>query len=94
MPPVIRYLIIFATGMLLGAVYFSGLWYTLRRLPDVRHPGITLLRSYLLRVVVVMTGFGLVMNGRSDHLIAALGGFILTREILVRRLGRNSSSPF
>jgi F1F0 ATPase subunit 2 len=85
----IHYLLIFATGMALGALYFAGLWHTLRRLPDTGRPGISLLWSYLLRVSVVMAGFGLVANGRWEHWVAVLGGFILAREILVRCLGRN-----
>lgn len=86
-----RYLLIFVMGMALGTLYFAGLWHTVRRLPDAGRPLRILFWSFLLRAAVAMTGFFLVMNGRWDQLIAALGGFILAREILVRRLGRNAS---
>jgi F1F0 ATPase subunit 2 len=86
-----RILLIFATGAALGAIYFTGLWYTVQRLPDAGRPLSILLWSFILRTALAITGFGLVMNGRWDQLIAALGGFILTREILVRRIGRNTS---
>jgi F1F0 ATPase subunit 2 len=87
----VHLLLIFVAGMALGAIYFAGLWYTVRRLPDAKRPMNCLLGSFLLRVSVALTGFGLVMNGCWDQLIAVLGGFILTREILVRRLGRNTA---
>jgi F1F0 ATPase subunit 2 len=86
-----RYLLIFVMGMVLGTLYFAGLWHTVRRLPDAGQPLRILFWSFLLRAAVAMAGFFLVMNGRWDQLIAALGGFILAREILVRRLGRNAS---
>lgn len=84
----IHYLLIFVIGMALGAIYFAGLWHTVQRLPDAKRPLNFLLWSFLVRVSLAITGFGLVMDGRWDQLIAVLGGFILTREILVRRLGR------
>jgi len=87
----VHLLLIFVIGMALGAIYFAGLWYTIQRLPDAKNPLNCLLGSFLLRVSFALTGLGLVMNGRWDQLIAALGGFILTREILVRRIGRNTS---
>jgi F1F0 ATPase subunit 2 len=86
-----RVLLIFVMGMALGAIYFAGLWYTVRRLPDAKRPLNCLLCSFLLRASIALAGFGLVMDGRWDQLIAVLGGFILTREILVRRLGQYTS---
>jgi F1F0 ATPase subunit 2 len=87
----VRFLLVFATGAALGAIYFAGLWHTVQRLPDTRRPLSILLGSFLLRASIALTGFDLVMNDRWDQLIAALGGFILMREILIRRLGRNTS---
>lgn len=87
----IRYLLIFAAGMALGALYFGGLWHTLRRLPDAGRPLSLLLWSFWVRAVLAVMGLALVMDGRWERLVAALAGFILTREILVRRLGRNTA---
>ncbi len=87
----LRYLLIFLMGTALGAFYFAGLWHTVRRLPDARAPLICLLGIYLLRVSIAMAGFSLAMDVHWDRLIAVLAGFMLTREILVRRLGRTPS---
>ena len=75
--------------MALGFVYFAGLWLTVRNLCDANSPIISLFRSFIIRAAIAMTGFYLIMNGRWDHLISALIGFILIREVLVRRLGRH-----
>jgi F1F0 ATPase subunit 2 len=78
-------------GAALGAFYFGGLWHTVRRLPEARAPLLCLLGSYLLRVPLAMAGLYLATGGRWDRLMAALAGFMLCREILVRRLGRTTS---
>ncbi len=82
-------LIPFGIGVALGAAHFAGLWYTVKGLPDSRHPSLSLLGSALVRISLVMTGFTLLLNGRWEPISAALLGFLLAREILVRRLGRN-----
>jgi F1F0 ATPase subunit 2 len=78
----------FATGMLLGVVYFAGLWLTVRRLPGTPHPARLVFASYVLRLGVVAAI--LVFLGRAGGwpwLVAALGGFLLARHAAVRRMG-------
>jgi F1F0 ATPase subunit 2 len=76
-----------AAGMLLAFFYFRSLWHTVRNLPDFKHPLRCLSVSYAGRVVIVMTGFYLVMGTHPERLAMAMAGFLLTRHILVRRLG-------
>jgi F1F0 ATPase subunit 2 len=87
----IRLILPFMAGLALGAAYFSGLWLTVRRLPDSGRPFASLCWSFLVRTSAVLTGFYLVMGGRWEQLVAALIGFLFMREILVRRLGRAAS---
>jgi len=82
-------LISFGVGIALGLVHFAGLWHTVKHLPESKHPFVSLLGSFLTRMALLMTGFTILMNGRWESLPAALLGFLLAREILVRRLGRN-----
>lgn len=86
-----HYLTVFALGMALGALYFAGLWHTLNRLPEAGAPLRLLLMSFLIRASAAVAGLGLAMDGRPDRLMAALAGFIVMREILVRRLGRKGA---
>ncbi len=87
----IRLLLPFMTGTALGALYFTGLWFTVRNLPDSGRPMALVFWSFMARASIAVTGFYAVMNGRWEQLAAALLGFLLMREILVRRLGRNIS---
>ncbi len=87
----VRLLIPFITGVLLGILYFTGLWITVRRLPDRGRPFASIFWSFLARASLVVIGFYVVMNGRWEQLVSTLLGFIIAREILIRRLGRRTS---
>lgn len=75
-------------GMLLGGLYFSGLWCTVRKLPDSSRPFRLVALSFMIRVSAVLIGFYFIMGGWWVRLAAALLGFILIREFSVRHLGQ------
>ena len=75
-------------GTILGLFYFQGLWQTVVRLPDFRRPAWSVTWSFVARVGIVMTGFFFIMQGHLERLAVAMAGFLLARQILVRRLGR------
>ena len=77
-------------GIALGGVYFAGLWETVRKLPDAEKPVRRMALSFALRTALALTGFYLVMQGDWQRLAAALVGFLLMREILLRRLGKTN----
>jgi F1F0 ATPase subunit 2 len=73
----------FVAGICLGAVFFGGLWWTVRRGLVAKQPALWLLGSALLRTAFVLAGFYLI--GRSDwrRLLVALAGFILVRPVVI-----------
>lgn len=74
------------TGIVLGLIYFLGLWETVRRLPRVRRPVLWMLGNLILRLAFMLTGLYLVGYGHWDRLIAALIGILIIRTFLVRRI--------
>jgi F1F0 ATPase subunit 2 len=80
-------------GLALGMIYFGGLWHTVRKLPETQKPFSTMFWSFTVRTGIVMTGFYIVMGGHWERLVAALLGFILVREMLVRRIGMRTAIP-
>ncbi len=80
-----------AAGLVLGLFYFGGLWLTVQRLPQTRHPGLLAFLSLTIRLGVTLVAFYLVMAGRWERLLVCLAGFLLARFLLVRRLGPISS---
>jgi len=71
-------------GGLLGAIFFGGLWWTVRR--GMASPRIALwfFGSLLLRMSIVLIGFYFVGHGNWERLVACLLGFILARIIVMR----------
>lgn len=74
------------TGILLGILFFGGLWRTTSRLSSVRHPALWMLASMLLRFAIVLAGFLLLArHGGLVSLLIALASFVATRLVIVRK---------
>ena len=85
-----------ASGFAFGALYFGGLWLTVRSVPTMQQPAFWFLVSYVLRISVVLAGFYVVMGGRWERLVACMVGFFLARTLLIRHLrdvGQVSNLP-
>ena len=74
----------FATGVLLGAIFFGGLWWTVRKGLSSTQPALWFLGSLLLRTSLVLTGFYFVARGRWERVLACLLGFVAARLIATR----------
>ncbi len=82
-------------GVLLGAVFFGGLWWTVRKGLSSKHPALWFLGSLLLRTSITVTGFYFVASGHWERLLVCLLGFIMARHIvawLTQSSGRRSNS--
>ena len=83
-------LVAFLAGMGLALIYFRLLWATVKRLCSVRRPLMFVAGSFIARMLMLLSGFYLVMAGQWERLVACLLGFLLMREIYVRRLWRGA----
>ncbi len=81
-----------AVGVVLGAISFGGLWWTVRRGLSSRQPALWFLGSLLLRMALVLVGFYFAGRGDWKRLVACLLGFVFAR-IIVIRLTRASAGP-
>ena len=77
-------------GGILGAVFFAGLWWTVRRGVSSNRPALWFIVSLLLRSSIVLTGFYLVSSDDWRRLPACLVGFVMV-QFLVTRLTRSVS---
>src|ERR1035437_7095310 len=76
-----------AAGVLLGAMFYGGLWWTVRRGVSSKRVALWFLGSVLLRVGVALAGFYFVAGGHWQRLLRCLLGFVMAR-IAVTRLTR------
>lgn len=75
-------LLAWVAGVLLGAVFFGGLWWTVRKGLSSKHPALWFLGSLLLRTSITVTGFCFVASGHWERLLVCLLGFIMARHIV------------
>ena len=88
MREVLVLLLALVAGIFLGALFFGGLWWTVRRGLTSHQPALWFLGSMLVRAAIAVSGFYYFMQGDWRRLLACLGGFLLAR-ICVVRLTRN-----
>jgi len=74
-------------GVFLGAFFFGGLWWTVRKGVASKQPSLWFLGSLLLRTGITLAGFYLVSGGQWQRLLACLLGFALARFIVTRLAG-------
>ncbi|KGO35627.1 MAG: N-ATPase subunit AtpR [Desulfoprunum sp.] len=71
----------FVGGLLLGGLFFYGLWWTVRKGLASPRPALWFVGSFIVRAAVVTLGFYALAGGRWSRLAAALVGFILARLV-------------
>jgi len=78
----------FFAGVLLGALFFGGLWWTVQKGVRSERPALWFLGSLLLRIGMILAGFCFVSQGHWSRLVVCLLGFLIARVIVVKRLTR------
>jgi len=76
-----------AAGVVIGAIFFGGLWWTVRKGVSSRFPVLWFFGSLLLRTSMAVAGFYLVSGGRWERLLVCLSGFVMARFIVTRLAG-------
>ena len=74
-------------GVLLGAMFFGGLWWTVQKGVSSKQPAIWFFGSLLLRMSTVLAGFYFVSNGHWERLLMCLLGCVIARFIVTRLTG-------
>lgn len=81
-----------AAGVLLGAFFFGGLLWTVRKCLSSRQPALWVLASLLLRTGVVLAGFYYVSAGHWERMLLCLAGFFIARLLVIRLSGRAATN--
>lgn len=81
-----------AAGVLIGVIFFGGLWWTVRKGVTANNPALWFLGSSLLRTSVALTGFYFVAHGDWKKLLFCLMGFLIARVIALRLMRSNKET--
>ena len=82
----------FVAGIVLGLIYFGGLWLTLRWITKIKQPALLVTGSFAVRTVIVLLGFYLILSGSTGQLVMCLLGFVSARIVLTHVLGPATST--
>ncbi len=82
-------------GLLLGAIFFGGLYLTVRQGVSSRSPVLWFFGSLVTRMGIALAGFYFVSDGSWQRLVVCLLGFVVARLVvtwLTRAAGQQASS--
>lgn len=88
----LRLVPVLVAGVLLGALFFGGLWWTVQKGVASTRSVLWFFVSLLLRTSFTLAGFSFVARGAWQRLLVCLLGFVMAR-LLVTRLTRAAEKP-
>lgn len=88
----LRLVPVLVTGVLLGGMFYGGLWWTVRKGVSSQRPALWFFGSLLLRMSIALAGLYFVADGHWVRLLVCLLGFV-TARLMVTRLTRSPIEP-
>jgi len=82
----------FVIGVLLGAMFFGGLWWAVRKGVSSEKPALWFFGSMMLRTSAALAVFYIIARSHWERLLVCLLGFIVAR-LIVTRLTRAAERP-
>ena len=73
-------------GVILGLLFFGGLWWTIKRCVSAKRPALLFAGSLLLRMIFTMGGFYLFCQGDLKRWAFCTAGFLIGRGIVLKVL--------
>lgn len=81
----IKLLIPLLIGIILGTLYFGGLWLTVQKINSVMHPALWVFISFIIRIGGVLITFYWLVMVNWAYLTATFIGFLITRSVFILR---------
>lgn len=73
----------FLMGIVLGIVFFGGLYLTTKKLPYAKNPALLMFLSITLRMIILLGGLYFVFDGDFIKLLVAIAGIFISKYIIV-----------
>lgn len=78
----------FSLGFLAGALYYLGLWLTVRQLPAVKNQALFIFSSFAARIALLALALAVISRGDPLNFLACLAGIVLARWVAARESGK------
>ena len=73
----------FLVGIVLGIVYFGGLYLTNKKIPKGKNPALLMFLSITLRMIILLGGLYFVFDRDFIKLLVAIAGIFISKYIIV-----------
>lgn len=81
-------IVAFIVGILVGSLFFGGLYLTVKKLTSLKYPALFMMLSLIVRLVILAGGIYLIMDGGIKNVLSAMAGIILVRFVMIAKLGK------
>ncbi len=82
MNDIIYIIIVFICGIILGIIFFGGLWLTIKKSVTSKMPGLLFIASFFIRTGITLLGFYFLAANNWKNMAACLVGFVISRFII------------
>ena len=83
MNDIFKMILVFIAGLMLGTLFFGGLWFTVKKAVTSKNPALVVLGSFAFRIGVTLAGFYFIGAGSLQRLLLLLLGFITARFLVI-----------
>ncbi len=84
MNEVLYRVLVFITGLILGTLFFGGLWFTVKKSVTSKKPALWVFSSFFIRIGITLIGFYFIAASSWQRLLICLLGFIIARFIVIQ----------
>lgn len=81
----------FLVGLVLGVIYFGGLYYSTKKFNTVKSPALFMVISFIIRMGILVLGFYYLTKTDYKNVLLGLVGVILVRYIMIFKAKEPSS---
>ncbi|HEY9185267.1 MAG TPA: ATP synthase subunit I [Salegentibacter sp.] len=89
MNEIIYMVFVLTAGVVLGILFFGGLWFTVKKVVTSKRPALWLIGSFIIRVSITLVGFYYLSQGSWKNLLISVLGFIIARSIIIHHTKSN-----
>lgn len=82
MNEILNIIITLIVGLILGTIFYAGLWFTVKKALVSKTPAIWFIGSFIIRVTITLIGFYFVGKGNIKNIIVCFLGFIIARIVV------------
>ncbi len=73
----------FIAGLIMGTLFFGGLWFTVKKAVNAKVPALWIFGSFFLRMGITLIGFYFISSGNWKRLLICVAGFIVARMLVI-----------